>query len=375
MEHKSTAKDFRSEREGTISDANGRPFQRPPSWRDRWKRLSRSMKAMIISIFVATALFASFLNNMEKVIRFFKPAAREKSSLQISNSPIPSRSVRAPEQPLSSPSSTISRSNKMSTYDVVISFAGEDRSIAEAIASGLVTKGINVFYDEYEQPNLWGKDLYSHLTNIYRDQSKYCLMIISKSYAKKQWTNHERKAAQARAFRENSEYILPLRLDDAPVEGLLDTVGYIDYRTTPTEKVVELIVEKVYQYNKEHGIKYEIVKAEEVFARQKVTLPGGRAIRDSDMITKCPTCKAEQALSEATLSLDEDNTIYTRKNGCQPVAVISRPGIVAWPGRGYRIGEFVIRNAEDIRIKTEDMVATLLIPASKAALMKKKPDG
>jgi hypothetical protein len=155
---------------------------------------------------------------------------------------------------------------------------------------------------------------------------------------------------------------------------VLDTVGYIDYRTTPLEKVVELIVEKVYQYNQEHGITYEIVKAEDAFAKRDVRPSGGRAIRDSDMITKCPTCGAEQALSEATLSLDQDNTIYICKNGCQPVAVISRPGIVAWPGRGYRIGEFVIRNAEDIRIKTEDMGGTVLIPASKAALMKKKPD-
>lgn len=54
----------------------------------------------------------------------------------------------------------------MQTYDVVIPFAGEDRSVAESIASNLITSGINVFYDEYEQANLWGKDLYAHLTKI-----------------------------------------------------------------------------------------------------------------------------------------------------------------------------------------------------------------
>jgi hypothetical protein len=75
---------------------------------------------------------------------------------------------------------------KMPIYDVVISFAGEDRNIADALASGLVTKGINVFYDEYERANLWGKDLYVHLTKIYRDESKCCLMLISENYARKQ---------------------------------------------------------------------------------------------------------------------------------------------------------------------------------------------
>ena len=148
----------------------------------------------------------------------------------------------------------------MPTYDVVVSFAGEDREIASTIAEHLVMKGINVFYDEYEQANLWGKDLYAHLTKVYRDDSKYCLMIISESYAKKQWTNHERKAAQARAFQENSEYILPLRLDDAEIEGVLGTTGYIDYRHTPLERIIDLILEKVIQYNKEHGIAYELLK-------------------------------------------------------------------------------------------------------------------
>ena len=42
-------------------------------------------------------------------------------------------------------------------YDIAISFAGEDRPIAERLASLLVTQGLNVFYDAYEQPNLWGK--------------------------------------------------------------------------------------------------------------------------------------------------------------------------------------------------------------------------
>ena len=94
-------------------------------------------------------------------------------------------------------------------YDVAISFAGEDRPVAGNIASGLVLKGLNVFYDEYVEADLWGRDLYVHLTKVYRDDSKFCLMLVSDSYAAKQWTNHERRAAQSRAFSENREYILP----------------------------------------------------------------------------------------------------------------------------------------------------------------------
>ena len=256
-------------------------------------------------------------------------------------------------------------------YDVAISFAGEDRELAEELASGLVIKGINVFYDKYEEANLWGKDLYDHLIKVYRDDSKYCLMLISEHYAAKQWTSHERKAAQSRAFSENQEYILPLRIDDTAVDGVLDTVGFIDARSRTTEELVELIVEKIQAYNKAHKITYAIVKVEDVFKKENIKPKNGRDIKDSDMLTWCPTCKTKQLLSEATISLDNDDTVYTCKNNCQKIVVVSRPGLVGWPGRGYRIGDYVIRNAMDILITIASGKPKVLIPASKAALMKR----
>lgn len=45
-------------------------------------------------------------------------------------------------------------------YEVAISFAGEDRGVAEQIAGLLKDEGITVFYDKYEEADLWGKDLY-----------------------------------------------------------------------------------------------------------------------------------------------------------------------------------------------------------------------
>lgn len=260
----------------------------------------------------------------------------------------------------------------MPIYDVAISFAGEDRDVAKSIASNLLNKGINVFYDEYEQSNLWGKDLYVHLTKIYQDESKFCLMIISDHYAKKQWTNHERKAAQARAFQENIEYILPLKLDDTEIGGVLGTTGYIDYRSMSLERIIELISEKVIEYNRINDIVYEIVKAETVFDNA-LNMKGDQRICDADIKTDCPACNTNQTLSEAIISLDNDNTIYTCKHGCQPLVIISRPGMVAWPGRGYRLKDYVIRNVRDVFVKTEGMSKSLLIPASNAALMKTRP--
>jgi hypothetical protein len=45
-------------------------------------------------------------------------------------------------------------------YDLALSFAGEDRPVAESLAGLLRDDGVRVFYDAYEKAALWGKDLY-----------------------------------------------------------------------------------------------------------------------------------------------------------------------------------------------------------------------
>ena len=132
-------------------------------------------------------------------------------------------------------------------YDVALSFAGEDRIHARKIAELLRSQGFSVFYDEYEQATLWGRNLYSHLSDVYQNKARYCLMFISANYARKLWTKRERESAQARAFRESREYILPLRLDNTSLPGIEDTVGYIDLNTTSHEEVVRLLSEKLKQ--------------------------------------------------------------------------------------------------------------------------------
>lgn len=131
-------------------------------------------------------------------------------------------------------------------YDLAISFAGDDREHARCIAEKLRQNGINVFFDEYFKGVLWGKDLYQHLSNIYKNEAKYCLILVSKSYESKLWTNHELRSAQARALEEKSrEYILPLLIDDTKLEGLLSTISYLDLRELTYEEIVSYLLEKL----------------------------------------------------------------------------------------------------------------------------------
>jgi hypothetical protein len=112
------------------------------------------------------------------------------------------------------------------SYDVVLSFAGENREYVKGVAAVLRECHVRVFYDGYEQVNVWGKNLAEHLDIIYRQSGKYCVIFISKYYAEKPWTNHERKMAIDRALNERREYILPARFDDTQLPGISTSIAY-----------------------------------------------------------------------------------------------------------------------------------------------------
>ncbi|SIQ25858.1 toll/interleukin-1 receptor domain-containing protein [Micromonospora avicenniae] len=130
-------------------------------------------------------------------------------------------------------------------YDICLSFAGEQRSYVSEVAGELSRLGIRVFYDEDEKARLWGKDLYEHLSWVYRKSAKYCILFASDEHAEKVWTTHERRAAQARAMSESQEYILPVIFDDSEVPGLLPSVGFLDARKTTASEVADLAAKKL----------------------------------------------------------------------------------------------------------------------------------
>lgn len=130
-------------------------------------------------------------------------------------------------------------------FDIALSFAGEDRDYVDQVAHNLKGKGISLFYDKFEEANLWGKNLYDYLSDIYRNKALYTIMFISENYNKKLWANHERQAMQSRAFQENQEYILPARFDETEIPGLLPTIGYISLRDKNPEDFSEIICKKL----------------------------------------------------------------------------------------------------------------------------------
>ena len=130
-------------------------------------------------------------------------------------------------------------------YDVVLSFAGEDREYVDFIANELKAKGVRVFYDKFETVKLWGKDLYQYFAYIYKADSRYCIPFISEHYKNKVWTKHELRNAQNRALHENREYLLPIYLENVELEGLNDSIAHIKASEYTQREIVDIILKKL----------------------------------------------------------------------------------------------------------------------------------
>ena len=132
------------------------------------------------------------------------------------------------------------------SYDVAFSFAGTERPLAEEIATIVRDNGFSVFYDSFYPEQLWGKDLVATFDRIYRKESRYCIMFLSKEYSERMWTTHERRSATARALQERGkEYILPVKVEDVDIDGLTPTVGHVSVAEYSAQQIADLLIGKL----------------------------------------------------------------------------------------------------------------------------------
>jgi hypothetical protein len=132
-----------------------------------------------------------------------------------------------------------------SNFDVAISVAGSDKKYATDLANSLREAGYAVFYYEFYPEYLWGKNLTITFDEIFRKRSRYCVMFVSREYRERVWTSHEMRSAQARALEEKgNEYILPIRMDDTELDGLLPTISYLPI-DMGIDRIAELLMKKL----------------------------------------------------------------------------------------------------------------------------------
>jgi len=130
-------------------------------------------------------------------------------------------------------------------FDVLLSFAGTEREYARGIHDIAEANGLRVFLDEEFQHEIWGQNLVEYLDNTYRSRGRYVVVLLSTTYRDRAYAIVERRAAFDRMIEQAAEYVLPVRTDDAWVDGLPKATAYVDLRVQGVIGVCELLVKKV----------------------------------------------------------------------------------------------------------------------------------
>ena len=133
----------------------------------------------------------------------------------------------------------------MNKYEVALSFAGEQRHYVEEVARALQSRGIAVFYDEFEKVSLWGESLTEEFHRIFENDAGRVVMFISGDYVQNAWPRHERRSALSKAVHESTEYVLPVRFDDTEVPGLPTDVSYLHAKEYSPSELAAMIGEKL----------------------------------------------------------------------------------------------------------------------------------
>jgi len=129
-------------------------------------------------------------------------------------------------------------------FDVALSFGREDRKYAEGLALLLEPYGVHCFYDQKFTVETWGENLTEYFVDLYRNRARFVVSFLSRSYLRP-WPTLEKRAALAEALQRSSPYLLPVRIDDTDIPGILSTLGVIDLRRHPLEFVRDAVLEKL----------------------------------------------------------------------------------------------------------------------------------
>lgn len=126
-------------------------------------------------------------------------------------------------------------------FDFAISFAGQDRQTARAVASAIEAANLRVFFDEYFEHEMLGVDGADYLNDVFFRQSRFCVVLVSNHYQQRAWAQLERRAAQAREFQTQPGFLLPVLLDEHRPDWLLPTRIHFNLSQRGIPALVELL--------------------------------------------------------------------------------------------------------------------------------------
>lgn len=179
-----------SRRDKEVSDSQSKQADFDKKLADKEGRLLKERQALV----KAEAIEQKKLDDLQKKRQREQLDFQRKLKQEISR-------VEAPHQSIDS----VLDSEK---YDFFISHASEDKEeFVKPLAETLESMGIRVWYDEFSLKvgDSLTKSIDQGLIN-----SKFGIIVLSKAFMKKQWTNYEFKSLVSREMHHGEKVILPI---------------------------------------------------------------------------------------------------------------------------------------------------------------------
>ena len=120
---------------------------------------------------------------------------------------------------------------KAYTYDIALSFAGENRELAKFLAEQFETLDVPVFYDELYEANFLGKALTKQFVKIFKEESRFILCLLDKNHADRVWPTFERECFLPRV---EDGSVIPVFIDDTIFVGIPQDIYGISFKVGRT---------------------------------------------------------------------------------------------------------------------------------------------
>ncbi|HJQ38522.1 MAG TPA: toll/interleukin-1 receptor domain-containing protein [Thermoanaerobaculia bacterium] len=143
-------------------------------------------------------------------------------------------------------------------FDVIFSYAREDRKSVEQVKTALTTRTLRVFdYQDVEaQAQLVGGNLFEKLENLYQKSTFVCVIFCSADYVEKYWTSREYEHARKRAWSEGNDFFVPVMCDKTELRGLPPEIVYEQVDSPEKlERLAGIVAHKVRKIRKRERIK------------------------------------------------------------------------------------------------------------------------
>ena len=218
-------------------------------------------------------------------------------------------------------------------YDVALSFANEQRNYVEKVAEHLSALGVTFFYDDYQKNNLWGKNLIKYLEKVYYQDSRYCVVFISREYRDKYWTKLESEIIGERIFLQNNnnnfqQCILPVRFDDTRIPGIKDSLGVVYAQETSPQELAQMLYEKIQNRELSSTETFKSVSLDSIFDEMVKMLPG-------NFIEKYLKKSVANEQLDAILFFDSNNNLINNFLCYDGKLFISQEGKLYFLNLGY----------------------------------------